>query len=217
MKTAAFACCIVALVLTSCAGRDPGAVDREAVDPGGAGKDTVTLRTVAGSYPLATVDSLPLPCCTTRDSAGDLITIVGGTLTLADAAAEDFVFTPSGYVMAKSCVHQLPNGAVVDTAGVVRLPDGTTYRLPECGDAPYRLTLTEQHQRDGVTRNVVVTDSGKYVWGHGYLTLVGKGSVPTRMGDITAVASAVHISVRHYENFPPSPQGHRFDFAGSGR
>lgn len=215
MKGAAFVCCTVALVLGACAGRDPGAVDPGgSVDSGGSGKDTVTLKTVAGSYPLATVDSLALPCCATRDSTGDVVTILRGTLTLEEAAPEDFVFTPSGYVMAKSCVHQIPNGAVVDTGGVVRLPDGTSYRLPECGDAPYRLTLTEQHQRAGVTRNVVVSDSGKYVWGHGYLTLVGKGTVPTRIGDITASASAVHISVQHYESFPPSPRGHRFEFTG---
>ena len=48
----------------------------------------------------------------------------------------DYVSTPAGWYH-RSCVHEIPNGAHVDTAGVVTRRDGVKYRIPKCRYRPY--------------------------------------------------------------------------------
>ncbi len=59
-----------------------------------------------------------------------------GTVALQSILASvppqsDYVFTPGGWYH-RSCVHEIPNGAVTDTGGLVRRVDGTTYKIPPC-------------------------------------------------------------------------------------
>ena len=82
---------------------------------------------IAGRYDLVAVNGTVLPCCAQVDSTGTRVTFVGGSLTLKEASPEPFAATPAGW-MPESCVHGIPNGAHVDTSGVVTLPDGTQYR-----------------------------------------------------------------------------------------
>jgi hypothetical protein len=125
---------------------------------------------IAGQYGLATVNGHTLPCCALTDSTGTRITFVGGSLTLGEGAPEAFSATPAGY-RPKSCVHALPDSAHVDTAGVVTLPDSSTYQLPKCTDAnrgTYTLVITRRYDHaDGTTSTMSDTSSGTYAWSNG--------------------------------------------------
>jgi len=59
-----------------------------------------------------TADSLPPPFQGAPDSAGTVVTITGGTLTLGNATPEEFVATPAGWHPG-SCVNEVHNGAHV--------------------------------------------------------------------------------------------------------
>ncbi len=138
---------------------------------------------IAGRYTLDQVDGLAPPCCADADSAGGTVMIVSGALVLGEAAPETYGFPPSGVPLANSCVHEIPNGAFVDTANVVHLPDGSSYRIPRCGDGPFTLVLTRRHVlADGTSGTVADTSAGLYTWGNAqgsdaetYITLVDAG------------------------------------------
>src|SRR2546422_1170532 len=83
---------------------------------------------IAGRYDLVAVNGTVLPCCAQTDSSGTRVTFIDGNLTLGEAPPEPFAATPAGE-MPSSCVHEIPNGARVDTSGVVTLPDGRQYRI----------------------------------------------------------------------------------------
>src|SRR3982074_3371885 len=51
--------------------------------------------------------------------------------TAAIAADTDWIRTPAG-LYHRSCVHEIPDGAVVGMDNVVRRRDGTSYTLPPC-------------------------------------------------------------------------------------
>lgn len=54
------------------------------------------------------------------------------------SAQGDYVATPAGWYH-RSCVHEIPDGARWDTAGVVTRRDGSVYRIPPCAYASYPL------------------------------------------------------------------------------
>jgi len=152
---------------------------------------------IAGNYLLMSVDGR-LPSSPVPDSADGTVTVLGGQLTLGGAAPERYVYTPAG-AMSGSCVHEIPDGAFVDTANVVHLPDGSSYRIPPCGDGPYTLRLTRQHvAADGTQRILTDSIAGLYTWGTvtasdtvAMVTLVGSGlggSVTFTGGTVLRVA-----------------------------
>lgn len=192
-------------VVATLRGTKPGKITLSAwlrTDPAMKAVGTVVVqpKSIAGWYGLNVVDGGNLPCCSTTDSAGNTTTIRGGMLYLGPAAADEFVFTPVGY-LAKSCVHEIPNGALVDTADVVHLPDGTSYKLPECGAGPYQLTfLLGTQARDGswTTRDSVI--SGKYVWGDGFITLVSTRTQRGYPGELTLASNPYETQITLYDN-----------------
>jgi hypothetical protein len=188
--------CTVVLCATACAG---------ALDPASVGQ----LESIAGEYSLATVGGSSLPCCTVSDSAGRR-SIVGGTLVLGDAAPEPFGATPAGW-RPVSCVHEIPAGAYVDTAGVVHLPSGDTYTFPPCGNGSYTMVITQkQTSPDG--RVVVQSDTsaGRYAWSAknpALITLVSDaigGPISTDAGTVRLVLQTVNVEGR--------PQGSQYEF-----
>jgi hypothetical protein len=122
---------------------------------------------IAGRYDLVAVNGTALPCCAQTDSTGTRITFVGGSLTLGDASPESFAATPAGWMPA-SCVHEVPDGAHVDTSGVVTLPDGKQYRIPTCTElhhVPYTLVVTQRYDyASDSSKTVSATSSGTYAW-----------------------------------------------------
>jgi hypothetical protein len=122
---------------------------------------------IAGRYDLVAVNDAVLPCCAQVDSTGTRVTFVGGSLTLDAASPEPFVATPAGE-LPKSCVFAIPNGAHVDTSGVVTLPDSTKYRLPRCPElhhAAYTLVITRRYDDPaGGSQTLSATASGTYAW-----------------------------------------------------
>ncbi len=162
---------------------------------------------IAGSYLLMSVDGR-LPSSPAPDSAGGTVSVLGGYLTLGDAAPERYGYTPAG-ARSGSCVHQIPNGAFVDTANVVHLPDGSSYRIPPCGNGPYTLRLTRQHvAADGTQRTVTDSIAGLYTWGTldpadtvGLVTLVGSG-----LGGSVSFAGGPVLRVARLHNGMPVPE-----------
>ncbi len=121
---------------------------------------------IAGLYLLDEVDGQPVPCCAQPDSSGTTVTIVSGRLFLGAARPTSYAATPAGIALAGSCVHEIPNGAWVDTANVVHRADGSSYKLPRCGDGPYTLVLTRRLDLpDGTSRISADTAAGLYTWG----------------------------------------------------
>ena len=176
--------------------------------------ETAALTSIAGEYSLASVGGAQLPCCS-RDSAGTAITLLAGTLTLDALSPDNMVFVPSGVMTAQSCVHTVPSGAVMDTAGVVHMPDGSSYVMPKCG-APYTLRLTYRYVApDGGTRSVTTSSSNRYVWGTdmGGHELLRVFSAPIGSdGQILFSESAVQLSVSPLSagplSEPPGPEYH---------
>ncbi|SRR5437764_2601581 len=125
---------------------------------------------IAGRYDLVAVNGTALPCCAQTDSTGTRVTFIDGNLTLGDGPPEPFAATPAGW-MPKSCVFGIPNGAHVDTSGVVTLPDSTQYRIPKCPElhhAPYTMTVTRAYDYAGdSSKTVSETSSGTYAWSDG--------------------------------------------------
>jgi hypothetical protein len=119
---------------------------------------------------LVAVDGSALPCCTLTDSTGARLTVLGGSLMLGEGAPEAFAATPAGYYP-ESWVHGVPEGARVDTSGVVTLPDGSTYRIPACTTihhATYTMILTRRYDAvDGTSGTVSDTSAGVYAWSDG--------------------------------------------------
>jgi len=162
--------------------------------------DPVDPPSIAGRYDLVAVNGTALPCCTQTDSIGTRVTFMDGNLTLGDGPPEAFVATPAGE-MPKSCVFEIPNGAHVDTSGVVTLPDGKQYRIPKCPDlhhAPYTMIVTRAYDYAGdSSKTVSATSSGTYAWS------VGAGGQPQLVallnadliGPVTVSPSAVEVTV----------------------
>jgi len=125
---------------------------------------------IAGRYDLVAVNGTVLPCCAQTDSSGTRVTFIDGNLTLGEAPPEPFAATPAGE-MPSSCVHEIPNGARVDTSGVVTLPDGRQYRIPKCTDlhhAPYTMIVTRRYDYAGdSSKTVSAPSSGTYAWSDG--------------------------------------------------
>ena len=125
---------------------------------------------IAGRYDLVAVNGAALPCCAQTDSTGTRVTFIDGNLTLGDGPPEPLAATPAGW-MPKSCVFGIPNGAHVDTSGVVTLPDSTQYRIPKCPElhhAPYTMTVTRAYDYAGdSSKTVSETSSGTYAWSDG--------------------------------------------------
>lgn len=179
---------------------------------------------IAGSYDLRQVDGNAVPCCAAPDSTDSTttVTIVGGSLTLGDAAPEDYGYPPSGVPMAVSCVHGIPDGAWVDRNDVVHLPDGTTYQIPPCGDGPYTMIIVRRYDHvHGTAAIVADTTLGKYTWGSeagrdpfdgGIISLLasaGIGQVNTARGGIDLL---VQTGVR-VGPFPPT--GRKYEFVST--
>lgn len=103
--------------------------------------------------------------------------VVTGWLTLGPAAPEPYVFTPAGVAIARSCVHEIPNGAMVDSARVVHMPDGSSYKLPRCGTGNYTLVFTRRELLpDGSSRIVPDSMAGLYTWWLGDTPTTGQGA-----------------------------------------
>ncbi len=155
---------------------------------------------IAGSYDLVAVNGTALPCCAQTDSIGTRITFIDGDLTLGEGPPEPFTATPAGE-MPSSCVHEIPDGARVDTSGVVTLPDGKQYRIPKCTDlhhAPYTMIVTRRYDYVGdSSKTVSATSSGTYAWSDGavgqpgLVALLNAGLV----GPVTVAPSAVEVTV----------------------
>jgi len=155
---------------------------------------------IAASYDLVAVNGTALPCCAQTDSIGTRITFIDGDLTLGEGPPEPFTATPAGE-MPSSCVHEIPDGARVDTSGVVTLPDGKQYRIPKCTDlhhAPYTMIVTRRYDYVGdSSKTVSATSSGTYAWSDGavgqpgLVALLNAGLV----GPLTVSPSAVEVTV----------------------
>ena len=153
---------------------------------------------IAGRYDLVAVNGAALPCCTQTDSSGTRVTFIDGSLTLGDAPPEPFGATPAGE-MPSSCVHEIPNGARIDTSGVVTLPDGRQYRIPTCTElhhAPYTMIVTRQYDYAGdSSKNVSATSSGTYAWGEeGQVHVVALLNADL-VGQVILSPSAVEVTV----------------------
>ncbi|HEX6967186.1 MAG TPA: hypothetical protein VF166_15455 [Gemmatimonadaceae bacterium] len=110
---------------------------------------------IGGQYDLVSVTGNALPCCTTTDSTGTRVTIVGRSLTLADAAPEKFGATPAGYVPLV-CVHESSNGN-----------DGQFPTCEEQHHASYTMIIARQYDDpNGGSRTVSDTTSGVYALRH---------------------------------------------------
>jgi len=155
---------------------------------------------IAGRYDLIAVNGTAVPCCAQTDSVGTRVTFINGNLTLGEGPPESFAATPAGE-MPSSCVHEIPNGARVDTSGVVTLPDGTQYRIPKCTDlhhAPYTMIVTRRYDYAGDSaKTVSATSSGTYAWSDGaggqpdLVALLNANLV----GSVTSSPSAVEVTV----------------------
>ena len=174
-----------------------------------AGVGPLDSPSIAGRYDLVAVNGAVLPCCAQIDSTRTRVTFVGGSLTLAEAPSESFAATPAGW-MPSSCVHGIPNGAHVDTSGVVTLPDGTQYRIPKCTElhqASYTMVITRRYDDpEGGSHTVADTSSGTYAWSDGeagqpkLAWLLNSGMV----GPFTTSQSGVELKV-HRQNFGRPP------------
>jgi hypothetical protein len=91
--------------------------------------------------------ALPIIATTACSSAKDVDTsAVETTATTTDRLVSDssevppdYVATPGGRYHHKDCIHELEKGAVADEEGNVRRADGTTYAVPRCSHAAYRV------------------------------------------------------------------------------
>lgn len=184
---------------------------REAVGPG-------SLQRIAGHYQLQRVDGNNLSCCATTDSAGVRVTVLSGLLTLGDAPPEEYAYTPAGIPMARSCVHGVPSGAIVDDrTGVVTLPDGTTYRIPPCGDGDYTLIITRRYQNGSFTGVAAETTSARYTWGRepaggAIVSLLGGGPA-TGLGHLTTSEQGAELTMDMGVRVGPfAPLGPQYTF-----
>jgi len=119
---------------------------------------------VVARYSLTAEDGNPPPCCAV-DSAGVRITVVGGALMFRGPAGyRDTVFTPAGPASA-ACVHEVPNGAFVNTrTHTVTLTDGTRYLLLPCDRGAYDLIVIRRldHEGGSSTTDSIVVSSGTF-------------------------------------------------------
>ena len=154
---------------------------------------------IAGRYDLVAVNGTTLPCCAQTDSTGTRVTFIDGNLMLGDGPPEPFAATPAGE-MPQSCVHAIPNGARVDTSGVVTLPDGRQYRIPKCTElhhAPYTMTVTRAYDYAAdSSKTVSEISSGTYAWseGEGQAHVVALLNADL-VGQVTLSSSAVEVTV----------------------
>lgn len=168
-------------------------------------------RSIAGQYNLVTVDGSPLPCCGQADSAGTRVTVLAGTLALSEAQPEKFVSTPGGSTP-KSCIQEIPNGAHVDTSGVVTLPDSTKYQLPQCGNGTYQLVLTQRYDyADGRSDTRSLTSSGRYAWSNDEPNLVAILGA-SLAGPITTSESGTGLTLQRRFAAPPVAQPPQYEF-----
>ncbi len=160
---------------------------------------------LAGQYRLTAVDGNELPWQLAADSAGTVWTVLGGSLTLGRAEPDRYVLAPGGPRPSR-CVHEIPTGAWVDTANVVHLKDGSSYRIAPCGDGPYTLGLTRRYtDAGGTVRNTSDTWTGLYAWGAApgsdtttLVTLVQsqmRGSADTTGSKVRLTVAVQHIGV----------------------
>ena len=152
----------------------------------------------AGQYALVAINGNALPCCGTTDTTGVTTAIIGGSLTLANAAPEKFAATPGGIVPSK-CVHEVPNWAHIDQNGDVTLLDGTTYHIPSCAElhsADYHLVLEHGQSGGGSSTSEVL--SGTYAWGAwsanspAQITLINAGMT----GSFSTTSGTVEVRVQ---------------------
>jgi len=119
---------------------------------------------VVARYTLTAEDGNPPPCCAV-DSAGLRITVVGGALTFhGPAGYRDTVFTPAGPA-SRACVHEVPNGAFVNTrTHTVTLTDSTRYLLLPCDRGAYELIVIRRldHEGGSSTADSIVVSSGTF-------------------------------------------------------
>ena len=167
---------------------------------GGCAGDPGDPPSIAGRYDLVAVNGTALPCCAQTDSSGTRVTFIDGGLTLGEASPEPFGATPAGG-MPSSCVHEIPNGARIDTSGVVTLPDGRQYRIPNCTElhhAPYTMIVTRTYDYAGdSSKTVSAASSGTYAWSDG-----AGGQAPVvallnanLIGPVTLSPSAAELTV----------------------
>ncbi len=199
-------CSILILACAGCGKGDSGGAVTGVAKP---------LTSIAGAYALTSVGGAALPCCST-DSAGTSITLLSGSLQLDSLPRDSMILVSALVTTAKSCVHEIPNGAVVDTGGVVHMPDGSSYVIPKCG-APYTLRLSYRYTApDGSSSVINKSSSDRYVWGAdnsgAELIRVFKAPVGSD-GAISATASEIQVSVHPLSSpFFTEPAGPEYRF-----
>jgi hypothetical protein len=162
--------------------------------------DSADPPSIAGRYDLVAVNETALPCCAQTDSTGTRVTFVGGSLTLEAAPPESFAATPAGWIPS-SCVHSVPDGARVDTSGVVTLPDGKQYRIPKCTELhhhPFTMVVTRRYDHpDGGSQTLSATSSGTYAWSDGAGDQSGVVALLNAdlIGPVTRSQAAVEVMV----------------------
>lgn len=157
---------------------------------------------IGGQYELASVTGSAVPCCTTTDSTGTRVTVVGGSLTLADAAPEAFAATPAGYVP-RICVHESSNGSQDN--------------YPSCEEqhhASYVMIITRQYEDvNGGSQTVSDTASGVYAWsasGPAMVSLLGSGLG----GPVAISGGSVNVTVYPLKfGQGPLPGDPQYEFA----
>jgi len=157
---------------------------------------------IGGQYDLVSVTGSALPCCAAVDSTGTQVTIVGGSLTLADAAPEKFGATPAGYVPL-ACIHESSNG--------------NDDQFPSCEEqhhASYVMIIARQYDdANGGSRTVSDTTSGVYAWsasGPAMVSLLGSGLG----GPVSMSGSSAKITVYALDfGRGPEPGAPTYEFA----
>lgn len=174
---------------------------------------------IAGQYALTRVDGGSLPRSLPADSSGTVVTILDGVLSLGEAAPEGYVETPAGIPMARSCVHEIPDGAGVSQDGLVTLPDGRTYQIPPCGDGDYTMVITRRCQyANGASQTLSDTTSARYTWGGsepsggGIISLLG-GERASGLGQVATSQGGVELTIDMGVRVGPlAPLGPQYTF-----
>jgi hypothetical protein len=85
---------------------------------------------------LALTSAAVVAACAEQPTSTTAIPLAVGNALLSAGPLADYAATPAGYYH-RSCVHEIPRGARVDSGGLVTRRDGSTYRIPKCEYPPF--------------------------------------------------------------------------------
>ncbi|HEV8510785.1 MAG TPA: hypothetical protein VGQ48_10095 [Gemmatimonadales bacterium] len=161
---------------------------------------------VVAHLTLTAQDRNALPCCVT-DSANVQITIIDGALTFRGPADyRDTVFTPGG-PMSRACVHEVPNGASVNTfTHLVTRSDGTSYLQLPCDRGTYTLVVVRRldHASGSSATDSVTVSSGTFTAKPDTVNLADSANTSAFTASVTGATILVTAPAHQYR-FDPGP------------